>query len=338
MGRSPVHAFVALLLAVFAVVVVDGRNRVRLRRRRHEFGGVLGQLGGGGSSGGGGLKKHGLTEIIADDKAQTTPREKNRNKYSKDVTPCDIVHSECLDKALAEQELNKTKLKEQCAWALSDSNAALHRTQLEAINGLVEVSGRTRFAAVRDMLRHASYLLCAPSPNRAFCCPSRAQPPRRLPKNSWAVSPSSRCAFLFPGLFVPSVLIPPPSTRCPPAGSSELGARTRPRTPPAPAAPAAPAPPPLACHRMPQFPNFVPKHETPAPPRLTIDALSRTDGVKCAQSLSIWQYTVRQLFLDRLIRRRLVRFCIAWSRTLHTRSKTRLLTRVVAPPRRSLET
>ena len=196
MGRSPVHAFVALLLAVFAVVVVDGRNRVRLRRRRHEFGGVLGQLGGGGSSGGGGLKKHGLTEIIADDKAQTTPREKNRNKYSKDVTPCDIVHSECLDKALAEQELNKTKLKEQCAWALSDSNAALHRTQLEAINGLVEVSGRTRFAAVREMLRHASYLLCAPSPNRAFCCPSRAQPPRRLPKNSWAVSPSSRCAFL----------------------------------------------------------------------------------------------------------------------------------------------
>jgi hypothetical protein len=53
--------------------------------------------------------------------------------YAEDVTPCDIVHSECLDMALTEQELNKTKLKEQCAWALSDANTARHRDELAAV-------------------------------------------------------------------------------------------------------------------------------------------------------------------------------------------------------------
>ena len=127
MGRSPVHAFVALLLlTVFAVVVVDGRIR---RRRRHEFGGL------------GKGNKLTLTKIIASE----TPREKRRNHYAKDVTPCDIVHSECLDMALTEQQLNKTKLKEQCAWALSDANKALHMAELTALNRLIKVSGRTRF-------------------------------------------------------------------------------------------------------------------------------------------------------------------------------------------------
>lgn len=211
MGRSPVYAFVALLLAVFAVVS-DGRNHARLLRKRlHKFGGVM--------------KKHSMKEIIS----TASPREQNRLKYPKDTTACEMVHLECLTKR---KEANKTKLKEQCAWALSDANKALHKAELTAVNRLIKVSGRTRFVAVREMTKPEVHRRAPP--NRAFC-PSRAQSsPPELPSPLVGRFPQSTKRFLSLGLSVPSVLTPHPSTRCPSAGSPELGPDPRP-PPPAPA-------------------------------------------------------------------------------------------------------
>ena len=91
---------------------------------------------------GGVLKKQSQQKKII---TTESPREQWMSTHPKDVTPCEMVHSECLDKALAERQLNETKQKEQCAWALSDANKALHMAELTALNRLIKVSGRTRF-------------------------------------------------------------------------------------------------------------------------------------------------------------------------------------------------
>ena len=171
------------------------------------------------------MKKHSMKEIIS----TASPREQNRLKYPKDTTACEMVHLECLTKR---KEANKTKLKEQCAWALSDANKALHKAELTAVNRLIKVSGRTRFVAVREMTKPEVHRRAPP--NRAFC-PSRAQSsPPELPSPLVGRFPQSTKRFLSLGLSVPSVLTPHPSTRCPPAGSPELGPDPRP-PPPAPA-------------------------------------------------------------------------------------------------------
>ena len=224
MGRSPVYAFVALLLAVFAVVS-DGRNHARLLRKRlHKFGGVM--------------KKHSMKEIIS----TASPREQNRLKYPKDTTACEMVHLECLTKR---KEANKTKLKEQCAWALSEANKALHKAELTAVNRLIKVSGRTRFVAVREMTRPVGpnqYTGARPPIGRFVPAEPNPAPPN-CPPRSWAVSPSPRSAF-FPLVFPSPVCSPHTQAR----GVHQRVRQSSDPTTPDPRPPR-PLPSPIACHR-----------------------------------------------------------------------------------------